>query len=152
VDILRDFVVPKLLYELVLGDAHHNTLKRMDIMIRTRLRAWLHFPKVAAIAYFYVPMSEGGLGIMRLGIAVPLMGKQRLQKMLSTDKNITNVLRGKGEFRMQLRHAGKTIHVENEIVTTKVEYQKAELSCLKPKLDGRDLVVPDVWIRLVTSG
>jgi hypothetical protein len=53
---------------------------------------------------------------------------------------------------MQLRHAGKTIHVENEIVTTKVEYQKAELSCLKPKLDGRDLVVPDVWIRLVTSG
>jgi hypothetical protein len=97
-------------------------------------------------------MSEGGLGIMRLGIAVPLMGKQRLQKMLSTDKNITNVLRGKGEFRMQLRHAGKTIHVENEIVTTKVEYQKAELSCLKPKLDGRDLVVPDVWIRLVTSG
>lgn len=43
--IVRDFLFPRLIHELVLGHAHRNTLKRMDIMIRRAVKEWLRLPK-----------------------------------------------------------------------------------------------------------
>ncbi len=44
-EILKVFLVPRLVHELVLRGAHRNTLLKMDRMVRTAVRKWLRLPK-----------------------------------------------------------------------------------------------------------
>lgn len=59
--IVREFLFPRLIHELVLGQAHRNTLKKMDTMIRGAVREWLRLPKDTSLGLFHAPFSHGDL-------------------------------------------------------------------------------------------
>lgn len=62
-EILKTFAAPKLIHELVLGATHRNTLKKMDTLVRSAVRAWLRLAKDTPLGYLHTPISDGGIGI-----------------------------------------------------------------------------------------
>ena len=150
---LRDYALPRLQYELVLGDAHSNTLKRMDVMVRRRMKAWLRFPHDTPSPLFYVGIGQGGLGIPQLAAMIPLLRRERLQKVLARDTNINLMVRPLGAFKAKLKVANRNVTVNHELISNKSEYHRAMEKSLYGKADGRELGIPDVdpdsfrWIR-----
>ena len=52
-EILRFYLIPKMMHSLTLGQVHRNTLKRLDTMIRQAVRAWLRLPNNTPTGYFH---------------------------------------------------------------------------------------------------
>ncbi len=81
-EVVRDFLVPKLQHELVLGCAHRNTIARIKRMIRGSIRAWLRLPKDTSLGFLNAPVKSGGLGMPNLGTTLPLLQKKDLRSYL----------------------------------------------------------------------
>ncbi len=73
VEIVQDFMVPKLQHELVLGCAHRNTISRIERMILRSFRAWLRLPNDTSLGFLHAPRKSGGLGIPSLVTTLPLL-------------------------------------------------------------------------------
>lgn len=86
-EILKIFLLPKPTHQLVLGNAHRNTMKRMDTLIRSSVRRWLRLPNDTPVAYLHARVQDSGLGIPCISSSVPLAQKSRFQKLL-TSKSI----------------------------------------------------------------
>ncbi|MGL5225814.1 MAG: reverse transcriptase domain-containing protein [Aeromonas sp.] len=84
----RDFMIPRLIHGLVLGHAHRNTLKRMDVMIRRAVREWLRLPKDTSLGLLHAPSNRGGLSIPCLESTIPLAQKSRYLKLLNGADNL----------------------------------------------------------------
>ncbi|MGL5293946.1 MAG: reverse transcriptase domain-containing protein, partial [Aeromonas sp.] len=140
--ILRDFMIPKLIHGLVLGEAHRNTLKKMDMLIRRAVRLWLRLPKDTSLGLLHSTTKQGGLSIPSLQITIPLAQKTRFQKLLrSADSLIQAVIHTK-VFRSTLRRT--EIPVRKTLVLNS-EDAKSEWACkLVSSCDGRDLSETDV--------
>ncbi len=76
-EVIRDFLDPKLQHELVLGCAHRNTIARIERMIRGSIRAWLRLPKDTSLGFLHAPVKSGGLGMPSLGTTLPLLHKKK---------------------------------------------------------------------------
>lgn len=56
-------------------------MKRLDKIIREKIRTWLRLPKDTPLAYFYAKPEDGGLGVTFLVQTVPVPGKRRYHKL-----------------------------------------------------------------------
>ncbi|KER18835.1 hypothetical protein T265_12136 [Opisthorchis viverrini] len=72
-EILKEFATSRLQYELVLGSAHRNTLKALDVAARHAVRAWLRLPKDTPLGLFYAKVKDGGLGLTSFATTIPLL-------------------------------------------------------------------------------
>ena len=60
--LLRCFGYQKLVFPLaVTNHVPKRYLERLDIMVRRHVRRWLHLPQCSSKAFFYSPLSKGGL-------------------------------------------------------------------------------------------
>uniref|UniRef100_A0A0K8S7M2 Reverse transcriptase domain-containing protein n=1 Tax=Lygus hesperus TaxID=30085 RepID=A0A0K8S7M2_LYGHE len=75
---LRDYGIPSLTHQLVLGNTTLTTLKQMDIKIRRIIRKWLRLPFDSANAYIHGPVGDGGLGIIELLTQIPAIRASRV--------------------------------------------------------------------------
>ncbi len=91
-EILKVFLVPRLVHELVLGGAHRNTLLKIDKMVRTAVRKWLRLPKDTPLAYLYSPFQAGGLDIPSISTTIPIWQWSRSMKLLSSPNPIERAL------------------------------------------------------------
>ena len=65
--ILKNFLMPKYLHELVLAPVGDGWLNWRDTTIRANLRQWLKLPKDTPRAFFHTGTGDGGLGSCRFG-------------------------------------------------------------------------------------
>ena len=79
--ILRNSVIPSMLYLLTTGAIHIGTLRAMDKNIRQAVRRWLNLPPDCVNAYFHADVSDGGLGIPSLRWIAPLQRGRRLEEL-----------------------------------------------------------------------
>ncbi|CAH8568242.1 unnamed protein product [Dicrocoelium dendriticum] len=70
--VLGDFDLKKSEYEMVLGNAHRNTMKAADVMVREAIRRWLRLPKDTSMAFLYVSSADGGMSVPQMGKTTPL--------------------------------------------------------------------------------
>lgn len=84
---LRQFVIPRLLYPLTVGRANMGNLKQMGTKIRGFVRATMKLPKDAALGIFHAPVADGGLGVMSLARHVPMMRLNRIERMSNSDSS-----------------------------------------------------------------
>lgn len=124
-EILRSFLVPKLLHRLVLGGAHRNTLRTMDRAIRTAVRSWLRLPKDTPIAYLHAPIASGGINIPNLSTSIPLL------QILNSGRKIHKAIQSLPSFQRILTAVNRQYKVGDEVVTN-------------ASFDGRDLTAVDI--------
>ncbi|MGL5127331.1 MAG: RNA-directed DNA polymerase, partial [Aeromonas popoffii] len=142
--LIRDFLVPRLIHGLVLGNAHRNTMKRMDVMIRRSIREWMRLPKDTPIGLFYAPFNSGGLRIPCLETTIPILQRQRFAKLLNGSDGIIQAVTRTKAFRVILRRAATPIRVGGTLVFTPSEANEEWANRLLSSMDGRDLSEPDV--------
>lgn len=149
--ITRDFLIPRLIHGLVLGHAHRNTLKRMDIMIRRAVRERLRLPKDTSLGLFHAPSNRGGLHIpcLESTIPIPIAQKKRYLKLLNGADNRIQVVTQTNAF----RRTATPIRAGGTLVLTATEAKEEWATKICSSMDGRELSEPDVdegshlWLR-----
>ena len=81
VHLLRTYVIPGLQYKWTKGPAALNMLREADRLIADKVRTWLKIFPSTPMAFFRVPVSDGGLGIPSVQDLVTT-GKARLHAKL----------------------------------------------------------------------
>ncbi|MGL4350764.1 MAG: hypothetical protein ACRCT2_09440, partial [Plesiomonas shigelloides] len=151
--IVTDFMIPRLIHELVLGHAHRNTLRRMDVMIRRAAREWLRLPKDTSLGLLHAPSSRGGLSIPSLESTIPLAQKRRFEKLLNGAENLIQAVTHTKAFRSILRRTAIPVKAGGSLVVNASEAKEEWVRKLCTSIDGRELAEPDVdegshlWLR-----
>ncbi|MGL5226265.1 MAG: RNA-directed DNA polymerase [Aeromonas sp.] len=142
--LLKDFLIPRLTHGLVLGQAHRNTLRRMDLMVRRAIRLWLRLPKDTSLGLFHAPNSRGGLGILSLETHIPMAQKSRLSKLLDGKDSIIQAVTKTTAFQVILRRLAIPIRAGGTMVLSSTEARNAWTDRLISSVDGRELAEADV--------
>lgn len=140
-EILRGYLVPKLIHELVLGGAQKHTLRMLDKMIRAAVRGWLRLPKDTPLGFLHAPIVKGGLNIPCLEVSIGLLQRARFGKILASNSPLDIVLMEQTSFSKILRQINLPSKVGKDSVTNKTEAKNQWTELLKQSVDGRELVV-----------
>ncbi|MGL5118744.1 MAG: hypothetical protein ACRC7H_05930, partial [Plesiomonas shigelloides] len=149
----RDFMIPPLIHGLVVGHAHRNTLKRMDVMIRRAVQEWLRLPKDTSLGLLHAPSNRGGLSIPCLESTIPLAQKSRYLKLLNGADNLIQAINRTNAFKVIIRRTATPIRAGGALVCTAKEAQEEWANRLYASIDGRVLEEHDVdegshlWLR-----
>lgn len=126
--LLRTYVIPRFIYQLVNSEIYPSFLKRIDICVRKAVRSILHLPMSLSNEIFHLPMKEGGLqfpdlsqivGIakIRLFKKITLLGDPVLKHLIEDQGNCINE-----KFIVSLKIGGT--HTANEISHLKDQMMK----------------------------
>lgn len=66
VKMVNSFAVPRLIYKADHGNLKTVDLTKIDGMIRTEVKGWLHLPPSTCNGLLYAKPRDGGLGIVKL--------------------------------------------------------------------------------------
>ncbi len=142
-ELVREFMVPKLLHELILGCAHRNTISRIDKMIRKATRAWLRLPKDTSLGFLHAPINSGGLGVPCLGTSIPLL-QRRFEKFLTSESPFDKMLTELHSFKITLRRINLPCRVGRETVCSSSEVKAEWERMWSTSADGRSGVSDNV--------
>ncbi|CAH8521965.1 unnamed protein product [Dicrocoelium dendriticum] len=120
-DMVRDFGFPKMPHELVLGNAHRNTLRQMDKMVRSKVREWMRYPKDVSLPFFYTSRGLGGLGLLSWSILVPFSQRAKFGRLCSSPSSLVRGLLESAACNVDIRSA----HVPVRLMGTVMEDKKA---------------------------
>lgn len=81
--IVRDFVIPKLMYGLQNARVTGKVLREADRLIKHRIKRFLHLSSHTPDQYLYAGIRDGGLGISQLRFAIPKIMIGRITKLES---------------------------------------------------------------------
>ena len=110
--VIRVHLIPKLIHALSMGTLLRKDLSAMDKMIRHSLRGksgMLHLPKTIPVAFFYAPVKDGGLGLMRLRHSIPSIVLHRFGRLLESGCRIVRCAGRKPANQMRLSKAASML-------------------------------------------
>ncbi len=136
-EVVREFMVPKLLHELILGCAHRNTILRIDKMIQKATRAWLRLPKDTSLRFLHSPVKSGDLGVPSLGTTIPLLQRRRFEKLLTSECPFERMLTELPSFQTTLRRINLPCRVGRETVCSSTEAKAEWERVWRTSADGR---------------
>ena len=136
--ILRTFLIPKYLHELVLAPVGDGWLRWLDNSLRANVRQWLKLPKDTPVAFFHARTKDGGLAVPSLRYSVPVMRRKRLETLHSATDPLSTALVASPFFMRELNNVSiKTL--DGRLVTDKQSLAQAWAASLYAKVDGRGL-------------
>ena len=83
--VLRTILIPRLMYQLVLGDTSFGHLRSVDKKIRIYVRKWLHLPHETPNGYIHAAIKDGGLGVHSIRWNAPAYRARRLESLLRSN-------------------------------------------------------------------
>lgn len=83
--LLRDFIIPKLMYGLQTSRMTGKTLRDADRFIKASVKSFLHLAKTTPDQFLYPKLRDGELGIMDLWRDIPRIFRDRLLRLLNTE-------------------------------------------------------------------
>ena len=136
--ILRKFLVPRFLHELVLAPVGDGWLRWLDTTLRANVRRWLKLPNDTPVAFFHAGVADGGLAVPSLRYSIPVMRRKRLEAICSATDPLSTALVVSPFFKKELNGlSSKTL--DGRLVSDKQSLAKAWADCLYTKVDGRGL-------------
>lgn len=136
--ILRNFLLPKYLHELVLAPVADGWLNWLDIAIRANVRQWLKLPQDTPVAFIHAGTGDGGLSVPSLRYSVPVMRRKRLEAVHSATDPISTALAASPFLQKELSGLSRKT-LGGRLVTDKHSLAQAWAACLHTKVDGRGL-------------
>lgn len=139
-EILRQYIIPRLLHTLHLGSALSSKfLLETDNSIRKTVRRWLRLPTSSPTAFIYAPVKMGGLGILSLRTSVPIARLDRIERMRSSSSPVIaavsahpSVLKDWSAAQTLMRYQGAELH-------SKKDEKSFWANALYDNIDGRSL-------------
>ncbi len=81
VALLKEQLLPKVLFALTVSMTRRSQLSRLDKEIRAAVKKWVHLPASVTSALLYLKVRHGGMGLMCLEQLVPRMQAAQLRKL-----------------------------------------------------------------------
>jgi hypothetical protein len=86
IQIIRSTITQRMIHTLRLCRVNTKLLRNLDRKIRTFVKSVLHLPPGTSTAFFYIPVSMGGLGLPEFMSLIPAAKLKLIEKMmLSSD-------------------------------------------------------------------
>ena len=85
IDLLRSYVIPRFIYQLINLENYPTFLKQIDLLIRRTIRSILHLPISLSNEFFYLPVREGGLQMPVMRDIVGLAKVRIYKKIMKSD-------------------------------------------------------------------
>ena len=138
--ILKQKLIPKLQYQLVLGETSAGYLRFVDCTIRSALRRWLKLPNDTSKAAFYADVKDGGLGILSFEHVIPSLKIRRFSTMSSSTDPIVRAVCSLPWFQREMDKWRKpTLHAGLLTATPQLRRQAFKHDLTAVKVDGRGL-------------
>ncbi|KAF7251390.1 Retrovirus Pol polyprotein from type-1 retrotransposable element R2 [Paragonimus skrjabini miyazakii] len=151
--VMHKVLSKRLKFELVVGNAHRNTLRKLDRLIREKIRAWLRSPKDTTLAFMHSKIDGHGLGIPCLETTIPLEQRAKCERLVNSGTlEVANIVQCKAVM-SDITVANVSILVYGKPVGSKLEEGKAPKEALVKTNDGADLMNVQVdrasfyWLR-----
>ena len=146
--ILKNFLVPKYLQELVLALVGNGWLNWLNTTIRANLRQWLKLPKDTPRAFFHAGTGDGGLGVLSLRYSVPVVRRRRLEAVHSATDPLSTALATSAFFQKELGGlTSKTLG--RRLVSDKRSLAQAWADCTPKWMGDICLKHASVWREVV---
>ncbi|VDP95231.1 unnamed protein product [Trichobilharzia regenti] len=139
IKILKNNLIPRLLYSLTLSITHKNTLKTMDKLIRATVRRWPHLSKDTLTAFFHADIKKGGLEVMNLSTTIPSHRRKRIEALLNKRNPLIRSIASSATFRPFLRICNLPIQAHRQMVTSAEEAHESWAKQLHSSADGYGL-------------
>ena len=110
--ILKAYLMPRFMHQLVLGRVNVALLRFLDREIRAAVRKTLKWPKDTHLSVFYSKVSQGGLGLKCLTNTVPYLRSERLTALLNVHE--PDVIASRSFIRLCLKRIGKFCQPNSE--------------------------------------
>ena len=138
-ELLRANVIPKILHSLVLGRLTKGLLQGFDKVVRQFVRDVTGLTEDIPISFYYTRIKDGGLGLPKMELNVPVSLLRRLQKLKESDDEVVRSLAGHErmiKLEAQLLRILGTASVEDSLSESLRDSAKADLY---EKIDGKPL-------------
>ncbi|VDQ06916.1 unnamed protein product [Trichobilharzia regenti] len=139
INILKNNLIPRLLYSLTLSITQKNTVKTMDKLIRAAVCRRLHLQKYTPTAFFNAAIKKGGLGIMDLSTTIPSHRCERIEALLNNRNPLIRSIATSVTFTPFLRICNLPMQVHRQIVTSVEEAHESWVQQLHSSADGSGL-------------
>ncbi|KAF8565832.1 hypothetical protein P879_11548 [Paragonimus westermani] len=124
-EILKAFLISELKFELVMGNAHKNKLRKLDRLVRDKIRTWLRLPKDTTLAFTHSKIDGHGLGIPCLETTIPLEQRAKCERLVNSGTlEVANTVQSKAVV-SDITVANVPIFVYGKPVNFKLEEDKA---------------------------
>ncbi|VDQ03110.1 unnamed protein product [Trichobilharzia regenti] len=140
IEILKNNLIPRLLYSLTLSITLRNTLKTMDKLIRAAVCRWLHLPKDAPTAFFHADIKKGDLEIMNLSATIPRHRRKRVEALLNNRNPLIRSIASSVTFTPFFRICNLPMQAHRQKVTSAEEARESWAQQLHSSADGYGLM------------
>ena len=110
VDLIKNSIIPEMVFRLSLSKVAKCTLRRHDVFIRQQLKQILHLPHYTNDAFFHAPCKDSGLGVAALLYAVPLQAMSKVGKLLQDPHPAVRCIGGMTHITKVVSHYTKMIY------------------------------------------
>ena len=138
--ILRHKLLPKLQYQLVLGETSASYLRLVDCTVRSAVRRWLKLPNDTPKAAFYADVKDGGLGIVSFEHVIPSLKVRRFSSMSTSADPIVREICSFPWFKRETNKWTKPTHHAGLLTSTpQLRRQAFKHDLIADKVDGKGL-------------
>lgn len=149
--LLRQYVLPRHLHELVLGKTNQVMLGDIDKVIRKSTRKWLRLPHDVPISYIHTTNRFGGLGVFSLKLGIPRMRLSRIRGFIGKDSEMARVLGNSSYAQKQIKACEVVLRKAGVMKGTNQEVTESWKAQLEAKIDTKGLSCGDpvshVWLK-----
>lgn len=139
---LKTHVLPRFQHRLMFEKVTDKCLKRLDIEIRKCVRSWLKLPKDTATVAFYTDVISGGLGLLCLKDRIPLLKRQRNERMRTSNDPLIQLLVDQEPTKSRLNNWKRRCKYRGSPYTDKQELGELYRQDLWTTCDGKGLYNP----------
>ena len=138
---LRVHLIPKLHHRLVLSRTRGGVLRRLDKLVRRRVRSWVHLPHDATNTFIHADARDGGLGVSSLRTSIPFMKSDRLARLASSDDPvISHLVSNSAAFARECANCSwPPVQVGSVTVNSVTEARREQARQLHASADGYGL-------------
>ena len=118
--LLKANLLPRLFHSLQNPAISLKSLKFLDTLVKSFVKAVLHLPKTTPDAFLYARVKDGGFGIPKIALAIPSIYRRRLEKLEEKGDRYVQAALGSQAMQQLLARLRKF----SRGVTTAVSYQR----------------------------
>ena len=144
---LREYLIPKLYHQLILGRITIGLLKQLDLKIHQSIKSFLHLQHFTPDSIFYTSIADGSLGIPQLLFRITGFLLLRLEKLHQPNNAIITSLSSTEEIQS---FCAKCLSILNlEAIPTKAD--KHSRQQLYSTIEGKGLLATRKFPLLITG-
>ena len=125
------------------GGSNYDCLLRLDREVRSYVRRWLRLPGDTVMTAFYADVPAGGLGVLCLKDRVPLLKKQRMQRMANSTDPLIRLLVNQEPTASRLSNLNKRCKYRKAQYADKTELARLTRESYWNSCDGKGMKNPD---------